>query len=205
MYSGPIPPQYAAGEGDDGMSPLAPDRYIDVRLDDQLKFFRKKAIALDTLLARLQWGILGVGGLGTLLAAIGFDLWVTLTTAIATALGTYLSYRGVDSTLTNYNQIAIDLENIKGWWTALRPDEQGDPSNVDALIQHTEQVLATELGGWTQRMQDALANLREDQEKEANDKGTEGAGRSDGGPSLVVAARSDATPTAVPSQLSGAR
>jgi SMODS and SLOG-associating 2TM effector domain 1 len=113
------------------MSPLAPDHYIEVRLGDQLKFFRKKAVALDTLLERLQWGILGVGGLGTLLAAIGSDLWVALTAAIAAALRTYMSYPGVDSTLTNYNQTAIDLENIKGWWTALRPDEQGDPSNVD--------------------------------------------------------------------------
>ena len=205
IYSGPIPPQYAVGDGDDGMSLLVPDRYIAVRLDDQLKFFRKKAVKLDILLERLQWGILGVGGLGTLLAAIGFDLWVTLTTAIAAALGTYLSYRGVDSTLTNYNQTAIDLENIKGWWTALRPDEQGDPSNVDTLVQHTEQVLATELSGWTQRMQDTLANLRKDQENAANDKGTESAGRSGGGPGLVVAARSDATPTTPPSQLSGAR
>jgi SLOG in TRPM, prokaryote/SMODS and SLOG-associating 2TM effector domain 1/Protein of unknown function (DUF4231) len=169
IYSGSIPPQYATGEGDDGMSPLAPDRYIDVRLDDQLKFFRKKAVTLDTLLERLQWGILGIGGLGTLLAAIGFDLWVALTTAIAAALGTYLSYRGVDSTLTNYNQTAIDLENIKAWWTALRPDEQADQANVDALVQHTEQVLATELSGWTQRMQDALANLRKDQKKEADE------------------------------------
>jgi hypothetical protein len=205
IYSGPIPPQYAAGEGDNGMSPLAPDRYIELRLDDQLKFFRKKAVTLDTLLERLQWGILGVGGLGTLLAAIGFDLWVALTTAIAGALGAYLSYRGVDSTLTNYNQTAVDLENIKGWWTALRPDEQGNPSNIDALVENTEKVLATELSGWTQRMQDALANLRKDQEKETNDKGSEGAGRSEGGPSLVVAARSDPTPTASSSQLSGAR
>src|SRR5262249_35708207 len=156
---------------------LSPDRYIEVRLDDQLKFFRNKAVGLDTLLERLQWGILGVGGLGTLLAAIGFDLWVTLTTAIAAALGTYLSYRGVDSTLTNYNQTAIDLENIKGWWTALRADEQADPTNINALVQHTEQVLATELSGWTQRMQDALADLRKDQGKEANDKGSEDAGR----------------------------
>jgi hypothetical protein len=198
IYRGPIPPQYAAGEGDDGMSPLTPDRYIEVRLDDQLKFFRKKTVALDTLLERLQWGILGVGGLGTLLAAIGFDLWVTLTTAIATALATYLSYRGVDSTLTNYNQTAIDLENIKGWWTALRPDEQGDPANVDALVQHTEEVLATEISGWTQRMQDTLANLRKDQEKEpddprkapekqAEDTGAAGAGRTEARRSLVAA------------------
>jgi hypothetical protein len=197
IYSGPIPPLYAAGEGDDGMSPLAPDRYIEVRLDDQLRFFRKKAVTLDTLLERLQWGILGAGGLGTLLAAIDFDLWVTLTTAVAAALGAYLSYRGVDSTLTNYNQTAIDLENIKGWWTALRPDEQGDPANVDALVQHTEEVLATEISGWTQRMQDALSNLRKDQEKEADDRkprekqaddtGPDGAGGIEARPILVAA------------------
>jgi hypothetical protein len=87
--------------------------------------------------------------------------------------------------LTNYNQTTIDLENIGSWWTALRPDEQADPSNIDALVQHTEQVLATELSGWTQRMQDALAIFAKDQEKEANDKGTEDAGRTEGGPSLL--------------------
>ena len=205
IYSGSLPPRYAGGEGDDGMSPLGPDRYIEVRLDDQLKFFRTKAIALDTLLERLQWGILGIGGLGTLLAAFGFDLWVALTTAIATALVTYLSYRQVDPTVTHYNQTAIDLENIKGWWTALRLDEQGAPANVDALVQHTEQVLATELSGWTQRMQDALANLRRDKEKETDDKVTERTGRSEVGPSLFVAARSDTTPAAPSSQLAGAR
>jgi hypothetical protein len=115
-----------------------------------------------------------------------------------------LSYRGVDSTLTNYNQTAIDLENITGWWTALRPDKQADPSNVDALVQHTEEVLATEASGWSQRMQDVLANLRKDRAKEADDEGTEGAGRREGGPSLVVAARGDATPTVLSSQLPGA-
>jgi hypothetical protein len=205
IYSGPIPPQYATGEGDDGMSPLPPDRYIEMRLEDQLKFFRKKAVGLDTLLERLQWGILGVGGLGTLLAAIGFDLWVALTTAIAGALATYLSYRGVESTLTNYNQTAIDLENIKGWWTALLPGEQGDPLNVDALVENTEKVLSTELSGWTQRMQDSLANLRKDQEKEADDKGADGAGRTEAGPSLVVAARSEGRPDATPAALSSTR
>ena len=193
VYKGPLPPQYTTGEGDDGMSPLAPDRYIHVRLDDQLKFFGKKATALDTLLERLQWGILGVGGLGTLLAAFGLDLWVALTIAISTALVTYLGYRQVDTTLTHYNQTAIDLENIKGWWTALRPDEQGAPANVDRLVQHTEQVLATELSGWTQRMQDALADLRKDNEKKADDKGTEGAGRSEVGPSLGVVAHPAST------------
>ena len=111
----------------------------------------------------------------------------------------------MESTLTNYNQTAIDLENIKGWWTALLPDEQGDPLNVDALVENTEKVLSTELGGWTQRMQDSLANLRKDQEKATNDRGTEAAGRTEAGPNLVVAARSEGRPDATPTALSSTR
>jgi hypothetical protein len=198
----PDPPQNSTGERDDGMSPLPPDHYIEVWLDDQLKYFRHEAVRLEKFLEGLQLGIIGVGVIGTLLAAIHLDLWVTLTTVIVAALTTFLSYRRIDFTLTNYNQTAIDLENIKGWWTALRPDEQVDPLNVDALVEYTERALETELSGWTQRMQDALAELRkaqekgpdqlaEVQEKKADDKEAAGAGRAapTEGSRLVIATR----------------
>jgi hypothetical protein len=77
--------------------------------------------------------------------------------------------------------------------------------NVDALVENTEKVLATELTGWTQRMQDALANLRKDREKEPDDKGAGDAGRTEAGPNLVVAARSEGRPDATPTALSSTR
>ena len=66
--------------------------------------------------------------------------------------------------MTKYNQVATDLENVKSWWTALTADEQAKQENVTALVNHTEQVLESELDGWVQQMQDALANLRDSQE-----------------------------------------
>jgi hypothetical protein len=38
-------------------------------------------------------------------------------------------------TLTTYNQTAIDVENVIGWWQALTPEAQADPANVDKLVE----------------------------------------------------------------------
>ena len=62
-----------------------------------------------------------------------------------------------------YNQAKTDLDNVKAWWTALSAEEQATQENVDLLVDHTEQVLKSELDGWVQQMQNALAELRKEQ------------------------------------------
>ena len=42
-------------------------------------------------------------------------------------------------------------------------EEQSRQENIDSLVEHTEQVLESELDGWGQQMQNALAELRKDQ------------------------------------------
>ena len=165
IYKGPVPPVNTASPRDDGMSLLSTDQYVALRLEDQLGFYRRKTVTLEKDLSRLQIYVLLAGAAGTLLAALGghFVIWIALTTAVASAAMTYLSYRQTESTLTVYNQTATDLDNILSWWTSLEPEEQALRENIEALATHTEQVLAEELAGWTQRMTDALEKLRETQ------------------------------------------
>jgi hypothetical protein len=159
-----LPPYMGAVlAADNGFSVLTPNRYVQVRLSDQLNYYRSRAIKHERKLKVIQWAIFLIGGLGTLLAAINQQVWIALTTAIATALATYLSYQQTESTLTKYNQAATDLANVKAWWTALPPEEQAKQTNIDALVDHTEQVLQSELDGWVQQMQNALAELRKGQ------------------------------------------
>lgn len=164
-------PPYVKYSGDDGFSVLTPDRYIDVRLTDQLSYYRRSAVKHELKLKLIQWSIYIIGGLGTLLAAINQQVWIAVTTALATALATYLSYQQTETTVTKYNQAATDLANVKSWWTALPADQQAKQENVDTLVKHTEDVLRSELDGWVQQMQNALAELRKDQVKapEKND------------------------------------
>ena len=163
-YPGLIPP-VTAGFVDDGLSPLSPERYLSVRVADQLRYYRKSALRLHRKLVAWQVTILGLGGLGTLLAAIDQSVWVAVTTAAVTAATTHLGYRQVEASLTTYNQTATDLENVRGWWQALSPEEQASPANLDKLVDHAEKVMESELDGWVQKMQNALDSLRKVQEE----------------------------------------
>jgi len=162
--AGPIPPPMNGTTGtNDGFSFLTPERYISLRLVDQCTYYQGKAIRLERQLRLLQWSIYIFGGVGTLLAAIGLDLWIALTTALLTACTTYLGYQQIENTLMKYNQAATDLANVQGWWMALSLDERTNQQNVDKLVEHTEKILAGELTGWVQEMHDALAELRTQQ------------------------------------------
>jgi hypothetical protein len=154
-----LPPTTGGTPPDDGLSWLPAGRYVQVRLDDQLAYYRRKAVRLEAQLRLISWLTFGVGGVGTYLAAVGQQVWIALTTAGVAALSAYLGYRQTESTLTKYNQSATDLANVRAWWHALNPDDQLLQANSDLLVAHTEQVLQSNLNGWVQHMQNALAEL----------------------------------------------
>jgi hypothetical protein len=162
-YAGPIPPKNSTASNDDGLSLLSTDQYVRLRLQNQLAFYRRKSVGLEKTMKWVQYAVLAVGGVGTLCGALG-GTWViaiATTTTVASALASFLTFKQVETTLMSFNQTATDLENIEAWWLSLEPDEQKDAANVEQLGKFTERILETEVGGWSQRMSDALEKLRE--------------------------------------------
>ncbi len=158
-YTGPIPPKYAAAAGDDGFSFLTSNRYVAFRISDQLDYFRSTTNKKEKQLKRYQWTILIAGGLGTVLAALGLELWVAMTISLAVALTTYLEYQQVENSLTQYNQVATELANARDWWTALSKEEQTEQDKYDKLVEGAEGALKKEQAGWIQQMQDTLSDM----------------------------------------------
>lgn len=167
-YDGPIPPKYGAAEGDDGLSFLTPDRYLKYRLEDQLNYYQAKTLKLEKKMKQLQWLIYIFGGVGTLLVAIGQEIWIAFTTTLVTALTTYLEYRQLETTVMRYNQTAAELTSLRSWWIALTAEEQADPTNISKLVDQTETTIHSEHAAWVQEMQDAMAELRAAQQDEKN-------------------------------------
>src|SRR5262249_24678689 len=127
--------------------------------------------------------------------AIGAQLWVALTTALASALTTWLASRQLDETLVRYNQSAADLANVRDWWTKLSPAAKRNPKNIDQLVEFTEKVLETELSGWVQRMENALAQLKAEEEKGEESGGDKSQPKSEGTPPPT---QTDSTPPKEP-------
>ena len=161
-YTGPIPPANAASAQDDGLRFLGTDQYVRLRLEDQLAFYRRKSVLMETEFRRWQMAVLLSGALGTLLAALGGQavIWIAFSAAIGGACLAFLSFQQTETNLVSYNQTATDLDNILSWWTALEPEEQALPEHIKSLAEHTEKVLGDELNGWAQNMTDALEKLR---------------------------------------------
>jgi hypothetical protein len=167
-YDGPLPPEmYGAGRFDDGLSRLGAERYLSIRLEDQQAYYAGRVRSAS----RRRWGYqiiaVAAGGAGSLLAAMGFDVWVGLTGGIAAAALAYLGYLQTDNTIVTYNQNATRLAGLKRRWLALSPDERDAPAFI-GLVQSTEDVLTTELAGWVQQMNDAMADLRTREDQQAN-------------------------------------
>jgi len=138
---------------------LEADDYIQYRLEDQFNWYRRKAKIYDRDYQILQTYVYFFGGLGTLLAAIGFQNWVAVSTALATSLAGYLEYKRVEATLVGYNQAADALYDIRAWWYSLSADDQEKPVNFEKLVASTEETIRSEHTSWLQDMQDRLANL----------------------------------------------
>jgi SLOG in TRPM, prokaryote/SMODS and SLOG-associating 2TM effector domain 1/Protein of unknown function (DUF4231) len=184
-----LPPREALAPTDDGLRDLGPADYLTVRVGDQVKFYRRKAAKLERTLHVLQWGVLLAGAAGAVLAAIGFELWIALTTGLAAAFTSHLGYLQVQNTLVQYNQAATNLVSLQAWWEALGAKGHQDPKQRDALVDRAEQIMHTEQAGWVQEMQDALEDLRKQQQEQ-----TVGSAADDS----PAASDSNAEPDAVP-------
>jgi hypothetical protein len=154
---------------------LAPEAYLRERVEDQISYFVTKTAALYRQLKQLQLWILIVGGLGTFLAAIRFEVWVALTTALATTFTNKLEIDQVENSLVQYNVTLTNLRNIQSWWKGLTSWEKTRSKNIDLLVDQTEKALERETAGWVQQMQSTLDKLTEkekgsDQQSESDRK-----------------------------------
>jgi hypothetical protein len=148
-----------AAQDKDPFSTLTAEQYLDYRLIDQLTWYRKKTLILDKKWQQLQWLIYILGGVGTFLAAMKLDVWITISNAIAASILSFLEFRRLDSTLIGYNQTATNLENILWWWYALTDEARTEPKNIEKLVESSERVIRSETTGWVQEMKDAMADL----------------------------------------------
>jgi SLOG in TRPM, prokaryote/SMODS and SLOG-associating 2TM effector domain 1/Protein of unknown function (DUF4231) len=152
-YEGPLPPRmYGASAEDDGLSRLDADRYLALRVGDQLNYFHPKAAILARRLRALQVVALASGAVGTLLAAAGYEVWIGLTSVIAANVVAYLGFLQVEPTLVLFNQAAAKLEAVSRAWKA-EPESKRDP---ERLVRDAEAVLMTELSGWVEQMNRAV-------------------------------------------------
>ncbi len=175
-YNGPLPPEmYGAGRDDDGLSPLDAERYLQIRVADQLAYYHGRVRSLDRGRNVLQLLAIAAGATGAILAAAGLEVWIGLTSGASAAALAYLGYLQIDNTVVTYNQAAAKLAGLEREWRTRSPAQRNSAALRD-LVTRGEAVLTTELAGWVQQMSDTLEDLKNRQAEAADRVQPAGAG-----------------------------
>jgi hypothetical protein len=167
-YDGPLPPPMdGASRYDDGLSPLTAERYLRFRLSDQVRYYHQRIRYLCRLRTVLELVAIAAGAAGTLVAAVGADAWVGLTSGVAVAALAYLGYLQVDDSVVAYNRAAGDLTSLTRGWHARSPHQRGAEA-FSELVTSAENVLSRERTGWAHHMCEAMQDLKARQQAAAD-------------------------------------
>ncbi|GAB4574610.1 MAG: hypothetical protein Kow0077_22030 [Anaerolineae bacterium] len=144
---GRVKPNWTYVPEDDGYSLMSVDDYFRQRLTPQLNWYRDR-IRRDYSRTRYFRGyILLFGGMGALLTALNLSEFAAITTAIVTAIVTWLAlmaheqnYRVYASTLARLEEEAADYK--------VRQDSATTAERIQ-FVRNVEKVLADELENWS--------------------------------------------------------
>ena len=166
-YKGPLPASYKKNkpDSDPGFHDLTGDEYVKYRLKNQLDWHNNKILKRRRERQDMTIAILGIGGLGALLAAFGGSLaiWVAFTASITAALLGWQELKKVDETIKNYSKVVLELSILHDHWHNLQPEER-TAQEFEKMVLGCERVLWTQNREFIRSMQEALreADLEKD-------------------------------------------
>ena len=177
---------------DDRLAPLTAAGYVEHRVSNQIDYYLRTARKQERQARWLRVLALAFGAVGTVLAALGLQIYVAATTALVAVYTTLVESRQLETSVTFYNQASADLGSIRAWWNALPTMQQDTQETVDRLVDRAERIMRAEHVGWVQEMQDAMTQFQFEQSAEAE------AASGTAGPTAQPSARDAAGPATAP-------
>ena len=133
--------------------PRAPDRGRLCRApgSNQIDYYLRTAREQERQARWLRVLALAFGAVGTVLAALGLQIYVAATTALVAVYTTLVEFRQLETSVTFYNQASADLGSIRAWWNALPTMQQDTQETVDRLVDRAERITRAEHVGGSRR------------------------------------------------------
>lgn len=82
-----------------------------------------------------------LGGLGSILASVGLQLWTSVAASGLVALTTFRTAMRVDSVYATHLKVARDLEDVRAKWRALPDEQRKKQARMDELVSRCEKIL----------------------------------------------------------------
>ncbi len=142
--------------GDDGYRDMAADDYIRLRLVNQYRWYTDKSFYEYRVMGRWQVVALVIGGAGSLLAYLGYEAWVAVTTSAAVTVSALANLMMYGRTYVIYHVAAQQLRQHYNSWNAKTAEYRMQAENISTFVASVETIFKNEINQWQQQAQDAL-------------------------------------------------
>ena len=135
-------------EGDDFYGPVQPKRYVEMRIQPWIEFYRARIPIYTNSRYRLKFVLLLCSLLATLLTRYRLSLWVITITSGAAAITSWQEFADTARKTERYTRAAYGLSNLVSWWDSLSEVEKASRLNITELVQTGEAILSDERSSW---------------------------------------------------------
>ena len=136
---------FRVSDEDDGVAELSPDDYIALRIVKERDVHRRKAAVCERALGMISVGNYVLGGVGTYLSTLGrVRLFVSVTTAVSTALISVGEEERLQDKLAAHTRAVNEFNTLVAWWRSLSAIEKANPQNFAQLVENAEDIMLVE-------------------------------------------------------------
>lgn len=129
--------------------PLSVDEYVELRLDDQISYYRGKAREHGAVVGRARNLTVVLGVAAFVLGALGgggAGVWLVVITTATASLASYLYANRLQYLVGTYTAAARNLESLRAGWKTF--GAEADDAERDRFILDCEAVMAAENQSW---------------------------------------------------------
>jgi hypothetical protein len=156
---------------DDHHSPTQPQRYIELRIEPAIAFYKRRIPQYTRRDLLLKVTLLSIGIASSILARYQELTMVAIATAAATALKSWGEFANAEVKMERYSGSITSLKQLLSWWDCLSDVKKASRDSIGELVLQAESIISQEQLSWTAAASKEAASDRRKDEGKDNDTG----------------------------------
>jgi len=133
---------------DDHHSPVKPEKYIELRLEKMMQFYRSRLPVYARRRFVLRIALLLCTTMSAVLAYLDLSFIVIGVTALSGAVVSWSEFSETARKIERYTGALRGLKNIHSWWNVLTDVEKSGFENITHLVNTSEAIISNERSAW---------------------------------------------------------
>jgi hypothetical protein len=187
---------------DNGFSAMTAKHYIERRVLHQRDWYIRRSLSDYQKLKLWRVMILVIGGAGTFLAAAHAEPFVAVTTALGTAMASYMELKMYGQTFPIYHPAADMVQIELDKWSILPVDRKDEPAEISGFVKRVEDIFQSERDQWARQAIRSQTNIDQSLMKAVGERAAENEKAALPVDTTLLSVHSDITTTVVASTTS---